>query len=159
MNLREWIAARFQGEETFTVERIRSALMDIPDASALTLPYVEQPGKYPYGRSVVYADDRFEAIVIHVPPGAATAVHDHGASVGCAIVAEGQLTNVLYRLRGDGRVKRTWEEAIAPGECMPSPAGVIHRMRNDGETRAVSLHVYAPPLGAMNRYEFGDANE
>lgn len=157
--MREWISARFQEEKTFTVERIRSALKDLQDAAALTQPHIEPPGRYPYGRAVVYADDRFEAIVIHLPPGAATAVHDHGASVGCAIVAEGRLTNVLYRCGDDGRLKRTWAEAISPGECMPSPAGVIHRMRNDGETRAVSLHVYAPPLGAMNRYESADEQE
>ncbi|HZG76556.1 MAG TPA: cysteine dioxygenase family protein [Paenibacillus sp.] len=152
MELSDCIAKRFEHVEEWSPERIGDALRGITELAALARPHATEPDGHAYGRNVVYADERMEAIVIHLPAGAATAVHDHGASIGCAIVVEGCMTNEVYRLGADGRVRLEEAEAIRAGEPMPSPAGVIHRMRNDGDARLVSLHVYAPPLRGMTRY-------
>jgi len=152
MELSDCIAAQFEGVEEWSAESIGERLSGIPELEALVRPHVTEPDGHAYGRNVVYADERMEAIVIHLPAGAATAVHDHGASIGCAVVAEGCMTNEIYRLGADGKVVLDEAHAVRGGERMPSPAGVIHRMRNDGASRLVSLHVYAPPLGGMTRY-------
>jgi len=154
MELSGCIARQFEHVEEWTWERIGEALQGIPELAELVRDHVTEPSAgHAYGRNVVYADERMEAIVVHLPPGAATAVHDHGSSVGCAVVVEGRLANETYRFGADGKLRFAAERAHGEGECMPSPAGVIHRMRNDGAERLVSLHVYAPPLKGMKRYD------
>jgi cysteine dioxygenase len=153
MELSDCIAKQFEHVEEWSPERIGEALRGIPELEAFVRPHVTEPVGHAYGRNVVYADERMEAIVIHLPAGAATAVHDHGVSIGCAVVVEGCMTNEVYTLEANGKVRFDEGSEIRPGERMPSPAGVIHRMRNDGNSRLVSLHVYAPPLSGMTRYE------
>ncbi len=153
MELSDCIKNAFERIEEWTPERVGDALGGIPELRTLVRPHVTEPDGHAYGRNVVYADERMEAIVIHLPAGAATAVHDHGASIGCAVVVEGGMANEMYRLETDGKVRLDAASDVAAGERMLSPAGVIHRMRNDGAGRMVSLHVYAPPLRGMTRYE------
>lgn len=52
-----------------------------------------------YGRNVVLRSDRFEAIVIHLPPGTETPIHDHGSSIGCVRVVAGTLENRVFTLK------------------------------------------------------------
>ncbi|TLS51116.1 cysteine dioxygenase [Paenibacillus antri] len=153
MELSDCIQKQFSRVEVWSEETIGEALSGIPELDALVRPYVTEPDGHAYGRNVVYADERMEAIVIHLPAGARTAIHDHGVSIGCAVVVEGRMTNEVYRLDPGGRLRLAEADAHRAGERMPSPAGVIHRMRNDGDARLVSLHVYAPPLRGMTRYD------
>lgn len=152
--LEKELARRLQGDGHWSAERIGAALEGMKEQVArLAGPHIAEPDGAPYGRKVVFANDRLEAIVIHLPPGAATAVHDHGVSVGCAIVAEGRMTNEEYRFGEDGALRLEAARKHERGQLAPSPAGIIHRMRNDEAQRLVSLHVYAPPLRGMNRYD------
>jgi cysteine dioxygenase len=105
-----------------------------------------------YGRNVVYRSNDVEAIVIHLPAGARTSIHNHGDSIGCAQVVEGRLSNVVYRAKGFGMACETGKIDVRTGSFFAAPHGQIHQLRNDGEERAVSLHLYAPPLRGMRTY-------
>ncbi|HZG56864.1 cysteine dioxygenase family protein [Paenibacillus sp.] len=154
MELSDCIERQFSGASQWSEASIEEALRGIPELRELASPLATDPeAGHAYGRNVVYADERIEAIVVHLPPGAATAVHDHGRSVGCAIVLEGRMTNETYRVEASGKARRIETATHEAGQWMRSPAGVVHRMRNDGAERLVSLHVYAPPLRGMRRYD------
>jgi hypothetical protein len=79
-------------------------------------------------------------------PGQHTDLHDHGGSAGAFLVAAGTLT----------------EETVVGGELRPRTldtgagrrfgARHVHRVRNQGDRPAVSVHVYRPALRSMTRY-------
>lgn len=105
-----------------------------------------------YGRNVLYRSDDVEAIVIHLPAGARTSIHNHGDSIGCAQLIEGTLSNVLYRSKGFGMASEAGTLDVLTGSCFAAPHGQIHQMRNEGDDRVVTLHLYAPPLHGMRTY-------
>jgi mannose-6-phosphate isomerase-like protein (cupin superfamily) len=84
-----------------------------------------------------------EAWLLAWRPGHDTEWHDHGGSAGAFVVVSGQLRedtpNGSRRLTADmGR---------------QFGARHIHRVINDGAAPAVSVHVYAPALTMMTRYD------
>jgi cysteine dioxygenase len=58
-----------------------------------------EPGELEYGRNDFYRNNELEMIVTNIPSYKGTATHDHGKSIGCAMVLEGQLLNSIYHLR------------------------------------------------------------
>ncbi|MGI5215258.1 cysteine dioxygenase [Plantactinospora sp. CA-290183] len=79
-------------------------------------------------------------------PGQHTDLHDHGGSAGAFLVASGALT----------------EETVVRAELRPRTLGTgvgrrfgprhVHRVSNQGNVPAVSVHVYRPALRSMTRY-------
>jgi mannose-6-phosphate isomerase-like protein (cupin superfamily) len=85
-----------------------------------------------------------EAWLLTWLPGQETGWHDHGGSAGAFLVVSG-------RLREDtapagGRI-------LGPGAGRRFGQHHVHRVRNDWLEPAVSIHVYAPALTSMTRYE------
>ncbi|GAA3404443.1 cysteine dioxygenase family protein [Paenibacillus hodogayensis] len=119
-------------------------------------PHVAQPDRLPYGRTVLFRNTEVEAILVHLPARTGTFIHDHGDSLGCAIVVEGELINTVFRTDGRGDAIYASEERVRSGQCLSAPAGLIHRMRNPGAGRTVSLHLYAPPLTGTKTYAEAD---
>jgi mannose-6-phosphate isomerase-like protein (cupin superfamily) len=91
----------------------------------------------------LHADDRHEIWVISWLPGQSTGLHDHGGSRGAFAVALGELTE---HLPGAARL-------VGTGQSRAFGADHIHDVRNESAAPAVSVHVYSPPLSAMNRYD------
>jgi cysteine dioxygenase len=58
-----------------------------------------EPGELEYDRNDFYRNNELEMIVTNIPSYKGTATHDHGQSIGCAMVLEGQLLNSIYHLR------------------------------------------------------------
>jgi cysteine dioxygenase len=141
-----------------SIRNIAKALEQIPGLIAGIRPYITEPGQQPYGRNVIYRDGRMEVIVIHLPPGVKTAIHDHGKSVGCALVVEGELTNTVFESVNRKQARQTAEQIVKPGCFLFSSDGTIHQMSNRGMQRVVTLHVYSPPLAEMTAYEQADAS-
>lgn len=92
-------------------------------------------------RTLVCRTARYEILVLGWLPGQASSVHDHGASACGVRVIEGLATErvALRGALGDPR-------AHAPGAILARGPGEWHEIRNDGEDRLLTLHVYSPPL-------------
>lgn len=111
-------------------------------------PFIAEPADLPYGRTCLCRTDAAEAVLIHLPPGTETYIHDHGVSVGCARLLEGTLTNRMFRLDGYGYPCLSGEVEIEEGSYYYAPKKQIHQLRNSGPQRAVAFHLYAPaPAG------------
>lgn len=106
-----------------------------------------------YRRRVVHADERSEVVLVHLPPGASTPIHDHNDAVGYVHVASGMIINRIYRTSVCGTITLAEEQFIPKEHGCRLPAGIIHAMHNPSHVDAYTVHVYSPPLGNANFYE------
>ncbi|MFC5448153.1 cysteine dioxygenase [Paenibacillus aestuarii] len=145
-------------EQTFcklqqpTLEDLKAALTALGPNLQHVPAYKTEPAHLPYGRNVIYGNDQIEVIVIHIPANRSTAIHNHGASIGCAYLAEGSLVNTTHVLDEHGYPKPQKDDFIQAGQLFVAPADQIHQLSNPFPERAISLHVYSPPLRNTNRY-------
>jgi mannose-6-phosphate isomerase-like protein (cupin superfamily) len=65
-------------------------------------------------------------------------------------VLEGEITE--ERLSLSGSVSRS----VTEGATVTIAKEAIHRVRHAGQTPAVTLHAYSPPLSRVGTYEFAD---
>jgi len=119
--------------------------------------YITEPQHFSYGREVLFKNDELEAILIHMPAGEQTFIHDHGDSIGCVYVVEGELINQTFTLEELDRPVFQSENRVAEGEFIEVTKGLIHRLKNPTDQRFISFHVYSPPLEVMNNYEICDS--
>ncbi|GAA4855338.1 cysteine dioxygenase [Paenibacillus vulneris] len=114
-----------------------------PEEAAM---YVTEPSHLPYGRRILFQSEHVEVILIHLPAGHETYIHDHGESIGCAYVLEGELTNKQFWLDKEGYAHECGESVLRPNQFMFAPKGQIHQMCNYGKQRVVTLHAYTPAM-------------
>ena len=93
----------------------------------------------------------WELLVVGWLPGQRTPVHGHGGSWGVTCLLQGLLEEVRYAPVDDG-VGPVGRRKFAPGEVFHETPETIHHVEHAGGGRAVSLHLYAPPLRCMEGY-------
>lgn len=97
----------------------------------------------------VEEDGSFSVVALVWLPGQSTAIHDHlsWCTVG---VYEGRETETRYRLtttRGRPRLQATGTDLNRRGSVSAiAPPGDIHRVRNSGTSKAISLHIYGADI-------------
>jgi predicted metal-dependent enzyme (double-stranded beta helix superfamily) len=110
-----------------------------------------------YGRwyERIHADADHEVWVISWLPGQGTGLHDHGGSAGAFAVALGVLEEHGFVAEHDVPEERgaVTVRMVAGGEARGFGPGHLHDVRNTSAAPAVSVHVYAPPLVTMRRYD------
>ena len=131
----------------------------IPDAE---LDHVARFAPDHYARVRLHRDPRFEMLVLGWEPGQATPIHDHAGQHGWVRVLRGVIEETAYRaieplgfthsdLRGTERrpaylqVDCCAQVPAGPAVARVDPVRAIHRLRNPGQARAITLHVYAKP--------------
>jgi hypothetical protein len=98
----------------------------------------------------LWRDDHVDVWVITWTNGNDTGFHDHDVSRGAVAVVEGEVTE--ERLMADGPPCRLPHPA---GDVFDFDASHVHRMCQDSNTPAVSIHAYSPPLWRMGTYTTG----
>jgi hypothetical protein len=73
-------------------------------------------------------------------------LHDHGGSCGALYVVEGELLETSTR-KGGGVFLQ--QQQLVAGTARAFGAGHVHRVVNPAAAVATSVHVYSPPLVAM----------
>jgi predicted metal-dependent enzyme (double-stranded beta helix superfamily) len=95
----------------------------------------------------LHYDDRVGVWVISWASGNDTGFHDHDVSFGAVAVVEGEVLEERLVVGGPPRSLRH-----CAGEVFDFDASHVHRMRQDSDTPAVSIHAYSPPLWRMGAY-------
>lgn len=131
------------------MERFHFTVQDI-------LPYVTEPADLSYGRNVIYCSEDIEVIVLHFPNHSATNIHDHGDSIGCGIVVEGELTEFSYKFNKEEKLELISESRVSENEFFHISEQHIHAMANDKDERLITLHVYSPPLHGVKYFKVGN---
>jgi len=93
-----------------------------------------------------------EAWLIAWKPASGLAMHDHGGSAGAITVVSGTLAESYFDREQSGHGRR---RRLHAGATVDVPAHRVHEVRNPGSARALSVHVYSPPLEAMTFYDAG----
>jgi predicted metal-dependent enzyme (double-stranded beta helix superfamily) len=93
----------------------------------------------------------WEAWLLTWLPGQGTDLHDHGGSSGAFTALQGQLRELTPSPTGANPVRMSARTLHSPQIRAFGPSH-IHRVINEGDTPAASLHVYGPALNVMNRY-------
>jgi predicted metal-dependent enzyme (double-stranded beta helix superfamily) len=107
----------------------------------------------PYGRQVLLATEKIEAMLATWTPRTWCAPHDHGGSVGGVRVLRGRARHRVFRIT-DGALKLVKEETVEAGDILRCGPSLVHQMRAEDD-ELVTLHVYAGPIDFMRVYEEG----
>ncbi|MEU6080558.1 cysteine dioxygenase family protein [Streptomyces sp. NPDC047108] len=98
------------------------------------------------------SDGSFSVVALVWLPGQCTPVHDH-VSWCVTGVHEGEESERRYRLVPDGTRAHlvATEDVFNPqgAVCGFAPPGDIHRVRNAGTTKAISIHVYGADVSRL----------
>ena len=106
-----------------------------------------------YTRNLIARTDDFEILTLCWEPGQISPVHDHAGSDGWIHCMDGAIEEVWYEHSVDGDEKAHFKKGRA-ATLTPGAMGYInddlawHTVGNPAETRAVTLHVYSPPIDA-----------
>ncbi len=96
---------------------------------------------------LIWEDDDVNAWVICWSVDHDTGFHDHDRSAAAITVIEGAILE--ERLCFAGAPKRAIH---GPGTTITVPPTAIHRVLHAGDTPAVTIHAYSPPLTATGAY-------
>ena len=90
--------------------------------------------------------ETYEAWLLGWAPGQHVGLHDHGDAAGAFLVVDGDLVEVLPRVRRSTR-------RLSPGTASVMPPGHLHDVGIRSTAPALSVHVYSPPLSTMTYYD------
>jgi hypothetical protein len=136
-----------------TGSRRQVDLLAIAEGFAVSAPGIaEIRGRSQRSWVLLAVTDLFEAWAIGWPAGGKIELHDHGTSHGAVVVANGSLTETTIRATATGVALISTHHIETGGHRRFGP-GYVHDLVNDGETEAVSVHVYGPRLSTMSYYE------
>ena len=102
-----------------------------------------------YTRKVLYIDDNIEVILIGWGVGQSSTIHDHPDN-GCIYrILDGDMVEYRY----DTNLERKSIIKLRSGDIGNIMNNqVYHKMANESDSIASSLHVYSPPNYKMNIY-------
>lgn len=102
----------------------------------------------------IAGDAAHEAWLVTWLPGQGVELHDHGGAGGAFTVVTGELTEQTVAT-GPGA---PWlvTTRLATGDGKRFGPRYVHRVHNNGDRPAVSVHVYSPALRVMRRYQLTD---
>jgi predicted metal-dependent enzyme (double-stranded beta helix superfamily) len=136
----------------------------MPDLLSIARQFAARPDDWPlaprfdpverwYHRLATHDDH--EVWLLTWLPGQGTELHDHGGSAGAFTVVSGALSERVAVGAGDRL--RLARHTFTAGTGHRFGTSHIHRVSNDGDRPAVSIHVYGPVLRTMNWYRVDGA--
>lgn len=129
------------------------ALRDVELGDGQVARLERADGAHPYGRRVLFAQPRVEAMVATWTRGVDCAPHDHGGSVGGVKVLRGRARHRVWQVV-DGELVQVAEEVKEAGEVMACGADLVHSMGDDGHADSlVTLHFYTDSIDHMVVYD------
>jgi cysteine dioxygenase len=134
-------------------ERLTRFEIDIEDVAR----YVKFSDRT-YARNLVRATPGYYAWVLCWKNGQRSPIHDHSGSACVVRVLRGTLTETLFEFAPNGHVKASFSRDFTEGSIFGSEDTDLHQVSNlqAEDADLVTLHVYAPPLVAMNTYTLHD---
>jgi cysteine dioxygenase len=101
-------------------------------------------------RNCLELNERFELILLCWEPGQMTGIHDHGGEECWVYFMDSQFEEIIYE-RDQSNVKRSLSKMATSGAVsyMSDFLGV-HSLKNIGNSRGFSLHLYAKPIRSCN---------
>lgn len=105
-----------------------------------------------YKRNVIHVSSKCEVAVLCFQKGQNTPIHDHGGSIGVAIIRQGMMTEELFNKQPAGMIVSTFTRRFYTEEFSYANLTTIHRVSNAHTGGLVMMNIYFPPLTLMNFY-------
>ena len=101
-------------------------------------------------RNCLELNERFELILLCWEPGQITAIHDHGGEECWVYFMDSLFEEIIYE-RSQPKLRQTQSKTASNGSVsyMSDFLGV-HSLKNAGNRRGFSLHLYAKPIRSCN---------
>jgi predicted metal-dependent enzyme (double-stranded beta helix superfamily) len=131
---------------TFFARSMRVALAQAAASAALLMPSQREGYEHAYRRHLLASDPhgRYAVAALVWLPGQASPVHAHHTWCGYAVL-EGALTETIFDWNGAQHCASATRTQTRRGGAVSfvrgGPSG-IHRLGNDSDAPAVSLHIY-----------------
>ncbi|MGH7793791.1 MAG: cysteine dioxygenase [Candidatus Binatia bacterium] len=111
-----------------------------------------------YARNLFYKTAEFEIMVMCWNAGQRSSIHDHAGSLGGLKILYGELTESLFEKGPNDMIKSMTSADYTTGETRVEETSLIHQISNlqGGKGKAISVHIYMPPLVRMNVYSLED---
>ncbi len=111
-----------------------------------------------YARNLVHKTAEFEIMLMCWHAGQRSSIHDHAGSLGGLKILQGSLTESLFQKAPNGMIKSLSSVDYTVGETRVEETSLIHQISNlqAENERAISVHIYVPPLARMNVYSLED---
>lgn len=111
-----------------------------------------------YARNLVHKTAEFEIMLMCWHAGQRSSIHDHAGSLGGLKILHGSLTESLFQKAPNGMIKSLSSVDYTVGEMRVEETSLIHQISNlqAEDERAISVHIYVPPLARMNVYSLED---
>jgi cysteine dioxygenase len=113
--------------------------------------------KKKYVRNLVHRGEVFEVLILCWDVGHNSPIHDHSGSSCWMKILQGSATEEIYNYNLENRsfknIDLEQSRELNAGEFVyiDDEAGV-HRVINSGESKLITLHIYAKPIGECLRY-------
>jgi predicted metal-dependent enzyme (double-stranded beta helix superfamily) len=136
-----------------TADCVAGALRaSLPDPAAILPVPLRRGDPAGYQSHLLYAepDGTFSISAMVWLPGQQTTIHDHVAWCVTAVL-QGREHEEIFALADGGRTLRLAARNVNPPGTVSgfAPPGDIHRVRNTGDTVAISMHVYGADISRL----------
>jgi predicted metal-dependent enzyme (double-stranded beta helix superfamily) len=124
----------------------------LPDSAAILPAAARRGDPAGYQSHLLYAepDGTFSVSAMVWLPGQQTVIHDHVAWCVTGVL-QGREYEEVFALADGGRALRLAARNVNPAGSVSAfaPPGDIHRVRNTGDTVAISMHVYGADISRL----------
>jgi 3-mercaptopropionate dioxygenase len=136
-----------------TADSVVAALRaNLPDPAAILPVSLRRGDPASYQSHLLYAepDGSFSISAMVWMPGQQTMIHDHVAWCVTGVL-QGREYEEVFALADGGRTLRLAARNVNPAGAVSgfAPPGDIHRVRNTGDTVAISMHVYGADISRL----------
>ena len=136
-----------------TADRVARALRsNLPDPAALLPAHLRDGDPASYQSHLLYSetDGSFSVAAMVWLPGQETPIHDHVAWCVTGVL-QGREYEEIFALADGGRALQLAARNVNPPGSVSgfAPPGDIHRVRNTGDTVAISMHIYGADISRL----------
>ena len=136
-----------------TADRVVHALRGrLPDPAVILPAHLRAGNPDCYQSHLIYAepDGSFSIAAMVWLPGQETIIHDHVAWCVSGVL-QGREYEEIFALADDGRALELAARNVNPPGSVSgfAPPGDIHRVRNTGDSVAISIHVYGTDISRL----------
>lgn len=154
MDIIECISNVFSGLKSPNYKELKEVIQSLHLTTDQLQPYLVEPAALGYGRNVLYLNEDVEVVLIHMPGNRQTQLHDHGGSIGCIYVVEGELVNRMFQYNDNDQQVLVSEDVSIEGDFLKVTEEDIHLLKNPSSQPFISFHVYSPPLKNIKLYDY-----
>jgi predicted metal-dependent enzyme (double-stranded beta helix superfamily) len=136
-----------------TADRVARALsVNLPDPADLLPAELRRGDPACYQSHLLYSepDGSFSVSAMVWLPGQQTVIHDHVAWCVTGVL-QGREDEEIFALADEARALRVAARNVNPAGSVSglAPPGDIHRVRNTGDTVAISMHIYGADISLL----------